>query len=541
MSDQSSTVEFVGPGDGSGSGGARRGTAFIAVVALVLVVVLGGGAFAVYKVFFSGGPQPAEALPADTLGFVSIDLNPSAGQKVAAIRTIRKFPALKKELGLKTDDDLRRWVFDKATEDGSCKGLDYNRDVEPWLGKRAAFAAVELDGDAAPAVALQVTDAAKAKKGVAKVVDACGGPGDDFGFATGSDYLIISDSTAHAKAVVAAAKQKSLAQDAAYRTWMDKVGDAGVVSFYASKQGAEFLAKQVAQFDQGFTHGFNDSFEGNDLPSGSGADQEAAMKEAFRDFKGMAGTLRFADGGMELSMVGGGMSSYTGTTAVGKEVGNLPKDTAVALAFSVPKDFVTTMLDQLRTSMGDEVDQGISQLESQTGLAVPEDVQTLLGKSISISLGGDAPDDLTAVRSPAEVPFGLVIAGDVDRIKGVISKLESSSGQSLEDLQVAQQASDGKIAFASSDDYAKALLDDGSLGEDSVFKKAVPHAGKASSVFFVDFDSDWLDRIVDAAGSEADASEVSEVKDNLEPLESLGLSAWADDDTSHFLLKVTTD
>ncbi|MEZ5192869.1 MAG: hypothetical protein R2734_10330 [Nocardioides sp.] len=37
---------------------------------------------------------------------MSVDFDPSASQKIEAVKTLNKFPALKKELGLDPQDDI---------------------------------------------------------------------------------------------------------------------------------------------------------------------------------------------------------------------------------------------------------------------------------------------------------------------------------------------------------------------------------------------------------------------------------------------------
>src|SRR4029079_16412567 len=116
---------------------------------VVGLVAVGVGAWAAYN-FFSTGPQPAEALPATTLGYASIDLDPSGSQKIEALRTLNKFPAFKDEYGLDADDDIRRKIFEEIELPDSCQ-LSYDEDIEPWLGERMAVAAVDL-GEKEPEV-----------------------------------------------------------------------------------------------------------------------------------------------------------------------------------------------------------------------------------------------------------------------------------------------------------------------------------------------------------------------------------------------------
>ena len=129
------------PSDGNGG---RAGLVIGGAVAAV--VLLGAAAWGAWS-FFATGPQPAEALPDSTVAYVSVDLDPSGGQKIEAVRTLRKFPAFKDRVGLETDDDIRERIFDELKDAAACDGLDYDDDVAPWLGDRMAYAAVDNGGD----------------------------------------------------------------------------------------------------------------------------------------------------------------------------------------------------------------------------------------------------------------------------------------------------------------------------------------------------------------------------------------------------------
>jgi hypothetical protein len=216
-----------------------RRAAVVAVVSVVVLAVLGGGAAAAAFLLGGGGTQPEEVLPSATLAEVSVDLDPSASQKIEALETLRKFPGLKQQLDLGSGDDVRKWLFDEAVKDTGCRHLDFDRDVAPWLGNRAALAAVDLAGkEPVPAVALQVSDEAKAKAGVQQLVD-CGNPGEDVGYAFAHGYVVISDSTDHARTIVSAGEQTPLSEDPGFTRWDAAVGDRGVVNFYVGKNTAD--------------------------------------------------------------------------------------------------------------------------------------------------------------------------------------------------------------------------------------------------------------------------------------------------------------
>src|SRR5689334_14455610 len=113
------TLDFGGGQPLPPSGGGRRG--LLVVVGAVAAVAVAGASWAAWS-FFSTGPQPAQALPGSTIAYVSVDLDPSGGQKIEALRTLRKFPAFEERVGLDTDDDIREWLYDKIDDD--CTELD---------------------------------------------------------------------------------------------------------------------------------------------------------------------------------------------------------------------------------------------------------------------------------------------------------------------------------------------------------------------------------------------------------------------------------
>ena len=101
MSDQSTpgpegTSEQLTNDGGTRTGGGRK-RGLVIGGAVAAVAVAGGAAWAATS-FLGQGAQPAEALPAATLGYASVDLDPSGSQKVEALQVLRKFPAIKEEL-----------------------------------------------------------------------------------------------------------------------------------------------------------------------------------------------------------------------------------------------------------------------------------------------------------------------------------------------------------------------------------------------------------------------------------------------------------
>ena len=538
----------------------NRRPLLIAGGAIVALGVVGGAVWAVTS-YLGTGPQPAEALPASTLGYASIDLDPSASQKIEAVTMLRKFPAIKKELGLDTGDDLRRKLFDLVQDDVDCKSLDYGDDIEPWIGSRAAVAAVDTgDDQPTPVLVLQVTDEDAAQKGLAEI-QSCAPAGDNSGGGSdngGSDelggwaindgWVVVAETDKLASTVAADAAESSLADDSDFQSWSDQVGDAGIINLYAAPAAGRYLADNLGEFGPMLGGGSGSASSGSctsdsegsetcleDMPSPS-SDVPDEVSDALKDFKGMAATVRFDDGALELEVAGDpGVSQkgLYGTDAGDDVLATLPADTAAALGVGLDKGWFTDLVEQLGSYGGaSSPAELLAELSDSSGLDLPGDAETLAGESFSLSVGSDF-DPETAFNSGdgSDVPVAAKVKGDSDAIAGVLDKVRGQLGPQE---NVLGSDSDGDLTVIGPDaDYRSEVLKDGGLGDTDAFQNVVREAGDASAIFFVNFDAgDWLVKV---------ASGDQELTDNLEPLEGLGLSAWQEDDAGHAVLRLTTN
>jgi hypothetical protein len=554
--------EYLEQGGGSPLGsspkaaGSGRRRALIAGGAVAGLAIAGGAAAAAVW-WSSTGAQPAEALPDSTLGYASIDLDPSGAQKVEAVKMLKKFPAFNDEIDLDTDDDIRQKMFEEFELGDACKGLDYEDDIEPWLGDRAAVAAVDTGEDApAAAFVLQVKDEGAAEDGLAKIQD-CGGD-DSGGWVIDGDWAVIAETDKIAQGIVDDAEKSPLSDDEDYQKWTDEVGDAGVINMYAAPAAGKFLADSAdSLFGMGMGGGtadfsscvldpeadptddaFCDEGEGmTDDPESMSAMPEE-FTQALKDFQGAALTVRFDDGALEVEMAGDSALTEQSlpTTDKGDDVlATLPEDTAAAFGVGLPEGWFSTILDQMSTYTGGEMtaEDFIAQAEAETGLELPDDIETLLGESTAFAVSPDIdPESLVNSTTPEGVPIGAKIQGDPEEIEAVLEKIRAQMG-SESDLLISESDGD-TIAVGLDQDYVSELLKDGNLGDSDVFQHVVRGAEDASSIFYVNFDAGdgWLDRI---------AGDDQEVADNLEPLEGIGMSGWVEDDSSHVVLRVTTN
>lgn len=215
----------------------RRAAAVAGIVAVASVI--GVGAWA-WQFWSAQGPQPAEALPADTLAYVAVDLAPPGGQKVAAYDALRKFPALKKELELGSQDDLRTSLVDEVIRDSGC---DTDVDaITSWAGDRAALAVVPVKKPEM-VVVVQIKDKAEAEAGLEKIERSCGEDG--FGFALGEGWAVLARNASIARQVQSDGEGATLAEDPGYLELTGAAGDAGVVTLYAAPEAGRALLDAV--------------------------------------------------------------------------------------------------------------------------------------------------------------------------------------------------------------------------------------------------------------------------------------------------------
>lgn len=525
----------------------RRGprAVVLGIAALGVAGVVGVGGWAAMTLL-SGGSQPSEAIPANALGYVSLDLDPSASQKIEAIQILKKFPALEKEMDISSQDDLRRWVFDKMQEDGTCEDLDYDEDVAPWIGNRLAVSAVpaESEGESpTPFVALQVTDQEAAATGIAALAE-CGEAGEDFGFAFSGDYVLLSDSEQHAKEIAAGTENGTLAEDADFQSWMDRVGDPGVVTMYAAPNAMDAMLSMQDDLSDELS-----SMGGVDARALKKAQAEAArvqeqLTDLYKDFSGMAGVVRFADGAVEAQFASD--SSFEGlgfnySPEDRVDVTSLPAGTAAVFGASLPEGWGQSYLDLFGKLSGEEqsMKQMLEMAEAQTGLAIPEDLERLLGESVVVAV--DQSVDLeSASTDPATIPAGVRISGDATEIQAAIDKVKAAFGPQA-DVIVTEEG-DGAVALGLEADYVKRLATEGGLGDEAAFQDVVPEAERAASVFYLDFDTvvQWIDQAAELGGQTGPDEE--KVRENLDPLRAVGLSSWIqDDEAAGMLLRISTD
>jgi hypothetical protein len=491
----------------------RRGLVAGIIVGIVVAIGLPIGAFAAFRLL-GGGTQPHDVLPADAIGYFRVDVDPSAPQKIDAMRFLRTFPAFEKYTRIDSDRaDIREVVFDAMLEHEPCQ-VDYENDVAPWLGERLGVAVTppaRTGEDPGFAVAVQVSDEQAASRGLEKLRACDAGNSPAGGWTHLDGYMIVSQTERDAESIAAAAEQNPLAGDEQFRSDMDRLGEQGVASVWFSGEGMyEALAT-------------DDAFRPTD---------DQLRRQVARSYRSGAVAFRFDSRYVELATVLTG-SAYEESDDDAVADMALPESTAVALGFADGQGFVDEQWDMMLGG-----DPGMAnQIERELGLELPTDLRTLFGESFTLALDG-ANLDLGALGSagPSALDLGVRVSTDPAELTRIVQRLESKARQSGFPLDLVVEDSDAGVVAALNRAYAGELTESGSLAGTDVFQTAVPDADEAQSVFFLNFD--MLEQPVLDLMRQGGAAD-REVEDNLTKVEAIGASGSSHDGYAEGAFRIT--
>ncbi|MGC4942698.1 DUF3352 domain-containing protein [Kribbella sp. DT2] len=452
----------------------KRRNKWIPLVAVVAVLaVLGGGGLFAYARLNGGGGQPAEVLPGTAVAYARIDLNPSAGQRVAALRYLMKFPSVKEGIGLTSDnDDLRQKLFDllKKEAGDDLADVNFDQDVKPWLGDRAGLAALPPSGDSKTpdvVVAVQVKNEDKANDGLDKLF-----ANDDEkpGRVFTNGYVLLGENQALVDSAASTAKDSPLSENSKFDGDMSALGEQGFASFWADTAGLALIGDSKLTEDQRKA-----------LPAGS-----------------MAAALRFDASYVELKgVVRSDQTVKTGAADAGDLLAQLPESSAGGLAVSGGSELVDTAWEQMKKSSGLDIEELTKGFTDQYGLVLPDDLKTLLGKNFAVAIdrnnGENGP--LIAARSETDPAKAGVVADKVMRLVRERSQLN---------IPVEKAQDDDTLVVSTDKGYAEKVLQGGKLGESESFKQAIPDPKGAVLAAYVDFDG--IGALTDELKSNKDAA-----------------------------------
>ena len=527
----------------------RRRRVLVPVLAGLGLAAVGGAAFGAWW-FLDDGAQAAEALPASSIGYVGLTLDPSGSQKLEALRTLEKFPWVAEELGLDGDlgdVDLRETLAQALLEEADCEGLSYADDLEPWLGDRIGLAAVALgDGTPQPLFALEVRDGDAAMEGMAAVTE-CAGEQDSTAYAVDGDWMLVAETEENLqRAQELVEDEGTLADDEDFQRWSGEL-DTGLVTLYAAPGAGALVVDhwgEVMGFDPGL---------------GAPSEPPAEVVEAAEEFEGGIAQIRFDDGGLELELAGS-MGESELLTALDGDAGALtealPADTALVYAYGLGEGWTTWFAELIESDPTAGLEPGDVELALQqtAGLDLA-DIEAATGEAIALAVGADADADALFRGDLGSVPAALVMDGEEQAVQALADALGPFLGPDAELLGVS--GGDEVVAVGPSAAWRDRVAEGGDLGDSERFRDVVPDNAGLVSVVYADVDVvaevviDFVEALEAAfsagfgelpgAGSPQDGGETEQIRENLEPLAALGSSSWIEDDgTLRGLLRIST-
>jgi hypothetical protein len=483
------------------------------LVGLVVVVVLAlvGGITVAVRGLSGGGTQPEDVLPAGAFAFAKVDLDPSAGQKINAIRFARKFPALRDKVP--ADADLRKALFEGVADSAGWKGIDYAKDVEPWLGQRIGVAAYAPSAgakgsaggtpQAAPnaVAALQISDEGKAKVGIARLLQAATGK-PKLGVVVQNGFALLASTQAAADKAAKDAEKGDLAGDATFSKDMSALGD-GIAAAWVDMAGASsLLGAGMAGIGGLGMSGLT--------PSAAGEGRSSyVLRFDSADVLELRGS---SVGGVRLPGANAPLRGFT----------DLPAGSLAAFGLVGGDRMVPVMFDSLRKSLGSATGNGasfdemVSQAEKSLGIKLPEDLAVLLGSNLVASLDGVSMSD-------QEVHVGAKVTTDGARAEAVLRKLQAVLRAHGQDFPVYHRQTADGVVIASSKAESDRLLANGKLGDSPAFRKALPDVADANVALWVD-----VKGLATAFMGEGN----TKVDANLAPIDGLGMTVHVGADGS---------
>lgn len=490
------------PGVGAPRGGGRGRTVAL-VGSLLAIVGLGAGGAWAWQQVGGGGAQPESVMPASTLAFVKVDLDPSGGQKLDAIRFARKFPKARDRVS--EDSDLREVLVKALQEDGPLEEVDYARDVKPWLGKRLALGVVpgkDASSKPVPVVALAVTDVDAARKSLPGLASSLKGECQVL-----DDYALCTQhGTGQLAAVVGAVKQSSLAGQATFAKDMGDLGEDGIAAAWFD---GTRLSKALEGFHAPGVAGLGLGSKGSPAASGHGAY-----------------ALRFDGPHLELAgHVNGLATKLTAGSTGSTGLTDLPEGTLAAVGVAGAGEQLRAAWPQAEKSLKSLAGEQqyadiVAEAQDALGVTLPEDLFKALGSQLTLAFGGMGEGN-------ADPQVALVTDGD----RAVLQKLADALGEQTTGAPLALKQSGRRTVLALSEGYADTLAAGSGLGDSSAFRAAVPDAARARVAAYAD-----VSGLLAAFKDEIPADEARDWA----PLSAFGMTVSGEGDHADFRMRLTT-
>jgi uncharacterized protein DUF3352 len=482
-----------------------RAATLVALSLLAAVVAACGSGAA------SGDADPASAVPAKAMLYMEVAVRPQGDLRDDALDATGKV--------LHTDDPegKLRELLDKALAEQQDADLDYDKDIKPWLGERAAFwlsTRTDGQGDPSGAAVVAVTDSDAAMQSIRKGATSDGEKLTDRSY-NDVDYVVDSDKVAagvaedylligpepEVKASIDAVKGDSLAESDRYKDSIDQLEDDRLASFYVDVKPIFQLAQRQQPNDQSFQQ-LQQLIPLDKIPPVVGSFVANGERLA----------LDFAIHGANLDELGPLSAGYaSGSTKLLEE---LPGDSWAVFGSAKYGQTLKTMFNQYAGMFGGAAAK--QQIQSQFGIDIDEDVLSWIG-DVAVFVRGDSLDSLDGAAviqvtdaDKAARGFGKLVgllqsAGGVQakpvKVDGAEAAFSVSDPSIPKPIVLARSSE--RVVIAYGGDAAKeALSPSSTFGDSDVYQAATDKLGDVDPALIVSMPS--ILKLVDASG-QADA------------------------------------
>ncbi len=466
--EQSRHADDLEQDEAPSSKGSKRWIGASVASAVVAALVVGG--MALINVMGGGGAQPEDVLPGSAIAFAKLDLNPSTAQKVAAYRLAAKFPRAKDKV-TSQDTSIKESTFGSIFTGDASWGLDYKTDVEPWLGDRiGAGVFPDMDGDKQPEVglAIAVTDQRAAETALDKAMGNAGNEVERVGYAFADGFVVVSDTKAHATALVKAGKVSPLALPV-WSTYSEDVKTLG--SDQIGVAWADVAASQALGQRQ-----FEDLKQ---LKQGSATIPRVAAdpgKVSGRVVVGLHADPSFIElTGHGIEIKGIEALANADSTAEASMITSFPAEVISGVAANGLGKALAAFYSSA-TAGGDAM--GIRPMLGALGIESAQQVETLLGAETGVVVGGTIDQPEYAVRTQG---------GDIDAAYDVARHVLGAAQLGTPGLTVHKVAGPDGLVIGMGPGLIGAMTSaSGSrLGDTEAFKQVVPGVEQADFSAYV--------------------------------------------------------
>lgn len=429
-------------------------TGLVVGASVLSLAVLAGGAFAAASFLNKATDRDISiALPQSTSAFVVADLDPSPGQKINLVSVAEKIKAISGEKNYDTNKDPKEMFTDLFFSK-----LDYETEVQPWIGDKVAlgawgdFAKASADAiegstsasnvskDISAVVVYEIKDKEKADE-AAKKIDKEGAV-----YEVNEHYLIIAASQSALDSYNAEIakgtldKNKTFTDDRNLLNGQDNVAMSWV---NAGDLHADEALKKYLSYTVGTDAEVPDNLSGRVVTGVSVSDKSLKVSSKLVGFDTT------------------GASTEKGLS----DVGNLPDNSSIVVGVKDGKTAATKFWNTYKSSESSPAGGYMDEQLQHMDITLPDDFGALLGTETSFGMSPDGDNVGVTYRAKD---------GDVDKIDGIIKSMGAESSQ------IATTDENGTAVVK----YGK--TSNGKLSDSQSFKSVTGDLRNAQAVVFFD-------------------------------------------------------